>query len=410
MMGFDYASLYRSGLPATRPRWTGFPKYNFIGGHNDADAIPVDDFVQSAASVLKREGHTLSTYGLSSGPQGYRPLREFLATSLHERTGMRQSADDILIVSGSLQALDLVNDVLLSPGDVVIVEEATYQGTLQRLSRLGVEYIGAPLDENGIRMDALANILSSLNTENRKPKYIYTIPTVQNPSGSVMPEANRLELLSLAHAHGVPIFEDDCYADLTFDGTRPRAIRALDTNGMVIYCGSFSKTIAPALRVGFITAEPDVIAHALAVKYDGGTGALEQMLIAEYCTEHFERHVGALQGVLSAKCETIMDALDSEFGTTASYAQPKGGIFIWVNLPDAVDTSELATGALEQGVAINPGADWSADPDSGRHRLRLCFGHPSHQDIREGVARLADICHQMTGLPERSGNISRTDS
>lgn len=409
-MSFDYSSMYRPGLPAPKPRWNGFPKYNFIGGHNDADAIPVDDFVAAATRVLHRDGHSLSTYGLSSGPQGYLPLREFLAAALHNRTGMQQSADDILIVSGSLQALDLVNAIFLSPGDVVVVEEATYEGTLQRLSRLGVEYIGAPLDENGIRMDALANILDDLAARNRKPKFIYTIPTVQNPSGSIMPEENRLELLALAQAHGVPIFEDDCYADLTFDGTRPRAIRTLDTNGQVIYCGSFSKTIAPALRVGFLAAESDIISRALSVKYDAGSGALEQMLLAEYCTEHFDQHVETLQAVLHNKCETIMDALAAEFGTTAEYKPPKGGIFIWVTLPDSIDTTELAERALAQGVALNPGADWSADPDSGRHSMRLCFGHPTIQEIREGVAKLADICHEMSGLPERSGNVQRPGS
>jgi len=404
---FDYTSLYRPDLPAPRPRWNGFPRYNFVGGHNDADAVPVDDFIAASRSVLAREGHTLATYGLSSGPQGYRPLREFLASSLERRTGMHQTADEILIVSGSLQALDLVNAVFLSPGDTVIVEEATYQGTLQRLDRLAVRYVGAPLDGDGIRMDALSGILERLKAEGTKPKYIYTIPTVQNPTGSVMPEARRLELLRLARDYGVPIFEDDCYADLTFDGDRPRAIRALDDGGQVFYCGSFSKTIAPALRVGYVVAEWDVISRLLSVKFDAGSGSLEQMLLAEYCTTHFDAHVGALRDVLRIKCETIVDALEAEFGTAAEFTAPTGGIFIWVSLPKTVDTSRLAEIALADGVALNPGAEWSADPDSGRNSLRLCFGNPSLQEIREGVARLADICHRETGLPPRSGNVGR---
>ena len=139
-MPFDYTSLFRPGLPAPKARWDGFPSYNFVGGHNDAGAIPVDDFIEASSAVLEREGQTLATYGLSSGPQGYRPLREFLADSLGKRTGMKQAADDILIVSGSLQALDLVNAVLLSPGDTVIVEAETYQGTLERLKRCGVRH------------------------------------------------------------------------------------------------------------------------------------------------------------------------------------------------------------------------------------------------------------------------------
>ncbi len=407
-MEFDYSSSYRAGLPAPKERWDGFPPYNFVGGDNDADAVPVEDFIAASQSMLAREGRTLATYGLSSGPQGYRPLREFIASSLNARAGMRQTADDILIVSGSLQALDLVNAVFLSPGDTVVLEEANYHGTLARLERAGVRRLGVPLDGNGMRMDALANILARLKAEGTRPKYIYTIPTVQNPTGSIMPEARRLEMLRLAREYDVPIFEDDCYADLTFDGTRPRAIRALDDRGQVVYCGSFSKTVAPALRVGYVVAEWEVLSRLLAVKYDAGSGALEQMMLAEYCATHFDAHVSELQGVLKFKCDTIMEALAAEFGTAAEFSAPKGGIFIWVTLPNEVDTSRLGEVALAQGVALNPGAEWCADPETGRHRLRLCFGHPSEREIRDGVARLAQICHEETGIPARSHNMGRT--
>lgn len=407
-MEFDYSPSYRAGLPAPKERWDGFPPYNFVGGDNDADAVPVEDFIAASQSMLAREGRTLATYGLSSGPQGYRPLREFIASSLNARAGMRQTADDVLIVSGSLQALDLVNAVFLSPGDAVVLEEANYNGTLARLERAGVRRLGVPLDGNGMRMDALANILARLKAEGTRPKYIYTIPTVQNPTGSIMPEARRLEMLRLAREYDVPIFEDDCYADLTFDGTRPRAIRALDDRGQVVYCGSFSKTVAPALRVGYVVAEWEVLSRLLAVKYDAGSGALEQMMLAEYCATHFDAHVSELQGVLKFKCDTIMEALAAEFGTAAEFSAPKGGIFIWVTLPNEVDTSRLGEVALAQGVALNPGAEWCADPETGRHRLRLCFGHPSEREIRDGVARLAQICHEETGIPARSHNMGRT--
>lgn len=408
-MAFDYTSRLRPGLSAPAAPWNGFPRYNFIGGHNDAAAVPVDAFIAASRDVLSRDGRNLATYGLASGPQGYRPLREFLASSLGKRAGMNETADNILVVSGSLQALDLVNDVLLAPGDTVIVEEATYQGTLQRFDRLGVRHIGVPLDEDGIRMDALTDILETLKAEGTDAKYIYTIPTVQNPTGSVMPEERRLELLGLAKRYDVPIFEDDCYADLTFDGARPKAIRALDTEGQVIYCGSFSKTIAPALRVGYLAADWDVLSHLISAKHDAGSGALEQMVLAEYCAEHFDDHVGEMQGILGAKCDTIVEALAAEFGTAAEYMIPKGGIFIWVTLPEAVDTTHLAEVALAEGIALNAGAGWSSDPESGRNRMRLCFGHPSHDDIRDGVAKLAEICHRETGIPARSANTQRLD-
>jgi len=406
-MAFDYSPLLSATVPPPALRWAGFPRYNFIGGHNDSGAVPVDEFIEASRRVLAREGHNLATYGLASGPQGYRPLREFLASSLEKRCGMRQTADEVLVVSGSLQALDLVNDVLLEAGDTVIVEEATYQGTLQRYDRLGVRYIGVPLDEDGIRMDSLSDCLDRLKSDGIRPKFIYTVPTVQNPTGSAMPEDRRLELLRLARVHGVPVFEDDCYAELTFDGTRPRSIRALDDQGQVIYCGSFSKTIAPALRLGYLVADWDILARLIAAKRDAGTGALEQMVLADYCAAHFDDHVARLRGVLKEKCDAISDALAAEFGTAAEVMVPKGGIFIWVTLPDGVDTMKLFQAALAEGVAINPGAEWTADPANGKNKFRLCFGHPSVEDIREGVAKLADICHREFGLPERSANVGR---
>ena len=211
---FEFTSLLAAGLPAPAAKWTGFPKYNFSGGHNDADCVPVDELIAAAVSVLKREGSTLATYGLASGPLGYRPLREFLAAKLARHAGISCSSDEILITSGSLQAIDLVNGVLLDRGDTVLIEQETYGGALTRLARLGVNALGIPLDAEGLRMDALAGALDDLKRRGIRAKYIYTIPTVQNPTGTIMGEQRRCELLRLSQAHGVPIFEDECYSDL----------------------------------------------------------------------------------------------------------------------------------------------------------------------------------------------------
>jgi 2-aminoadipate transaminase len=402
---FDFAPLLAAGLPAPAARWNGFPKYNFIGGHNDASQIPVDDLVASASAVLAREGRTLATYGLGSGPLGYRPLREFLAGKLSRDAGISCTADDILITSGSLQGIDLVNGLLLERGDTVLVEEVTYFGSLNRLARLGVDAVGVPLDRDGMRMDALAAALDDLKRRGIRPKYIYTIPTVQNPTGSIMPLERRHEMLRLAEAHGVPIFEDDCYADLVFERSRPPALHALADRRNVIHIGSFSKSIAPALRVGFVVADWPVLARMLPLKTDAGSGALEQMVLAEYCAPHFDAHVPELTRALNAKLSTLTDALSEQFGTAAEFEAPKGGIFLWVKLPDAVDTQVLAKAALAAGVAINPGFEWSPDKAFGRPRMRLCFGHPSHGEIREGVAALADVCRREFGVPARIANV-----
>jgi 2-aminoadipate transaminase len=412
---FDFAPLLAAGLPAPAARWNGFPKYNFVGGHNDASQVPVDALVAAATAVLTREGKTLALYGLESGPLGYRALREFLVAKLKRDAGISCAADEILLTSGSLQAIELVNGVLLNRGDTVLVEQVTYFGSLNRLTRVGVNAIGVPLDDGGLRMDALGAALDDLKRRGIRAKYIYTIPTVQNPTGSIMSEERRRELLRLAEAHNVPVFEDDCYADLIWDGKRPPAIYALAKNRNVIHIGSFSKSIAPALRVGYIVADWSLLARMLPLKTDAGSGALEQMVLAEYCAPHFATHVPELTRALRGKLETLMEALAEQFGTAAEFEDPKGGIYLWVKLPDGVDTQKLAQAAQAAGVAINPGFEWSPDKAYGRTRLRLCFANPSHDEIRQGVAVLAEVCRREFGVPTRianvetSGGISRSD-
>ena len=205
----------------------------------------------------------------------------------------------------------------------------------------------------------------------------------------------------------MPVFEDDCYADLVWSGQRPPAIYAMSQNGGVIHVGSFSKSIAPALRVGFIVAPWDVMSRMLALKTDAGSGALEQMVLATYCQPHFASHVPVLTKALRAKLDTLMEALNEQFGTSAEFEAPKGGIFLWVKLPDQVDTLKLYQAALAAGVAINPGPEWSTNKSHSGSRLRLCFGSPSHQQIREGVAVLAEVCRKEFGVPARSANVEK---
>jgi 2-aminoadipate transaminase len=404
---FDFAPLLRPGLPPPAAKWTGLAKYNFIGGNNDAEQVPLEKLMAAAAAVLAREGRMLATYGLESGPLGYLPLRQFLVDKLKRTAGISCTADEVLITSGSLQALDLVNGALLAPGDTVLIEQESYQGSLSRLTRLGVNAVGIPLDRDGMRVDAVATALDELAGRGIHAKYIYTIPTVQNPTGTILTEQRRVELLKLSQAHGVPIFEDDCYADLIWDGLRPPAIYAMSTRGGVIHIGSFSKSIAPALRVGYIVAPWDILSRILALKTDAGSGALEQMVLGEFCARHFADHVPKLTRGLRAKVEILMEALAEHFGTAAEFEDPKGGIFLWVKLPDVVDTHKLAQAALASGVAINPGPEWSTDKAYSRSRMRLCFASPSHDAIRQGVATLADVCRREFGVPVRSANVEQ---
>jgi 2-aminoadipate transaminase len=175
----------------------------------------------------------------------------------------------------------------------------------------------------------------------------------------------------------------------------------------VVHISSFSKSVSPALRVGYIVARWDILSRIMPLKTDAGSGALEQMVLGEFCPAHFEAHAPKLRAGLRAKLETLMEALAEQFGTSAEFEEPPGGIYLWVKLPDGVDTLELARAALAEGIAINPGPEWATDRAYARSRLRLCFANPSHATIREGVAALASVCHRTFGVPVRTANVAR---
>jgi 2-aminoadipate transaminase len=234
--------------------------------------------------------------------------------------------------------------------------------------------------------------LDGLAADGVTPKYLYTIPTVQNPTGTVMPLDRRQALLALAREYSLPIFEDECYADLTWGCERPPSLRALDAGGgQVIYCGSFSKSIAPALRVGYLIADEPVIQQLLALKTDAGTGSLEQLALGDYCPSHFAGHVDRLINALRIKADAMVDAVRNEFGDQVHVAPPMGGIYVWLTFPEGTDTDALLPAAKAAGIEFNAGSGWSSDSRWGKRRLRLCFGAADVDTIRSGVTELAKV-------------------
>ena len=402
---FDVRSKMAPGLPSPAPTWTPIPRYSFVGGNNDSPSVPVGGLAEAAVSVINKHGPALATYNLGGNPQGYEALRDFIAANLGAEASLSVDAADVLVVSGSLQALDLVIETFVEPGDVVVAEEATYGGILSKLRRAGAVVEPAELDDDGIVPEALDGLLGRLAAHGQAPKLIYTIPTIQNPTGSVMPVERRRLLLEVARRWGVVIFEDDCYADLQWEGDRPPAIAALARSGgdvgRVVYCGSFSKSIAPALRVGFMVAESPVMRQLVALKDDAGTGAVEQLILAEYSAAHFTDHVRELRETLRSKCKVMRHAVNTCFGALSRVAiklggpvqvtDPKGGIFVWLTFPPRTDTARYLAPAAAQGIQFNEGAAWSVDPQWGARRMRLCFGSLTEQEIREGVAALAEV-------------------
>ena len=406
-MSFKVENFFSEVLPSSVSIYSGFPKYNFVGGHNSEESIPIAELAKSAEKVIKAEGKNLALYGHNSGPQGNLLLREFLVSYLGNYTGINISIDNILLTSGSLQALDLINKLLLNSGDTVLVEEATYGGAISRIKSLGVNHIGIKLDKDGICLDNLVSTLDKLKSKNIIPKFLYTIPTIQNPTATIMPENRRKKILEIAEKYKFLIIEDDCYADLTWDRERPKSIYSLCKDERVIYCGSFSKSLAPALRVGYIVASWKVISKILGFKNDGGSGAIEQMILADFCINNYKNHTLSLVKELKRKCDIMVKSLELEFGSIAEFDVPMGGIFIWITFPDSIDTNKLYEAALKKGIALNPGSEWVSNPRDGDHKIRLCFANPSEQTIKEGINQLAEICFQEFGLPNIRANIKR---
>ena len=387
----DYSTLFNKNLPSPSGKWQGHPKYNFIGGHSDPDLVPMNEFIESAANVFKGDPRNIAMYNFEGGPQGILSLRNFLVSKLSTERGIDITSEEILITSGSGQAIELINEILLDEGDTVIVESFTFSGALSYLRRRGVNFVGVDLDENGIQMDQLENILADLKVKGIRPKYIYTIPTLQNPTGTVMTMERRHRLLDLSEEYGVPIFEDECYADLIFEGEYEKAIRGLDDSNRVLHIGSFSKSLGPGLRLGYVVASWDVMSRLISRKTDAGTGVMDQMIVGDYFSKHYDEHIQDMRGAQKRKCDVLSAALREHFGPLVDFEEPRGGMYLWVKLPPGIDSRDLVQTALEEGIAYNPGPDWSANPDAAANYIRLCFALPSENEVWEGIEKLSKV-------------------
>jgi 2-aminoadipate transaminase len=361
-------------------------EFNFGSGMPDPKTFPSEALAAAAQRVIVREGPSLVRYPEA---RGYRPLREIAAQRFARNHGMAVSPDDVTLTTGSMQAIILATQAFLRPGDTVITEEFCYSGTLGVLRQYGARIEGVALDEQGMRLDALEALLDRLAAEDRRVAFVYTIATHQNPSGTILPVERRRELLTTCKRRGVMLVEDDCYADVVFEGEMPPAIYSLGEPGDSLYIGSFSKILGPGARLGYFIAPEAVASRLLAFKRDGGTSALASMIVAEYFQDHLWSHVAEVCAAVKAKRDTLFAALERELGGLVDWSRPQGGLFSWVKLPEGVDTQTIARLTRERRLLYGSGRSFDA-ADRDVSYLRLAFGFIDEALIPEGVARLGE--------------------
>lgn len=376
---------------------------SFAGGMPAPDAFPIKEFTDACNRVLKTQSSQALQYGSTDG---YLPLREMIAQQ-SKRYGIEVTPENILITSGSQQALDLLGKIFINPGDHIVVENPTYVGALQALNAYGAEYIPVPTDEEGMVTSELEKSLRS------SPKFIYVLPNFQNPTGVTLSFERRLQLIELSEKYGVPIIEDDPYGQLRFEGDNLPPIEVLDSqtraqggcySGNVIYTSTFSKTLSPGIRLAWVIAPPEVI-HKLVLAKQGTdlhTATFNQMIAYEVGKNGFiNEHVKYIRKIYKERRDVMLDTLEEHMPEGVKWTHPEGGLFLWMTLPECIDSRELLTEALKFKVAFVPGCSFFAD-GSHPNTMRLNFSYASPDLINEGIGRLAKAVKQFIAKDKKA--------
>ncbi len=366
---------------------------SFAGGLPAPEVFPVEEFKIACDRVLRDFGAQALQY---STTEGYLPLREQIARHT-ARYDLNITTDNILITSGSQQALDLIGKVFINPGDRILVESPTYMGALQAWNAYGAEYVTVPMDKYGMNTDYLEEALRT------GPKFIYVLPNFQNPSGVTLSLERRRKLVLLADQYGVPIIEDDPYGQLRYEGEHLLSVVVLDDqyrnagghcyHGNVIYLSTFSKILAPGLRLAWVIAPPEVIRKLVQAKQgaDLHTATFNQIVAHDVSRGGFlDEHIKLIRRVYRERRDVMLAAMDRLFPPGVDWTQPEGGLFLWGTLPLDLDSEDVLKTAVEEKVAFVPGTPFHPD-GSGRNTMRINFSNASPEKIQEGISRLARV-------------------
>ena len=357
---------------------------SFGGGLPAWDLFPLDKIREVTDELLRTDGPLTLQYSTS---EGYLPLREEVATRYRER-GFDVSVDNVIIDTGTMQGIDLIGKLLLDKGDSVVLGDPTFLTVLQAFTLYQARFLTVPLDDDGMEIERLPDILESKNV-----KFLYVMPTFQNPTGREMSLERRHRLLEIAAVHGLPIVEDDAYGELRFAGDPLPPLKALDTCGSVVYMSSFSKTLSPGLRVGFILAPEPIMEKLVCAKEvaDLHTSVLPQRIVHEFLRRHWlDPHIRLIVNVYRRRRDVMLAAMEEHFPPGVSWSRPQGGVFLWVTLPEELDADAMLDAALAEKVMYVPGSCYYAG-GGGTNALRLNFSADTEDRINVGVKRLAKV-------------------
>lgn len=363
----------------------------FAGGSPDTAAFPCEEVKKISAEILSENPVSALVYGVS---EGYESLRKTVKEWLKRRENVGSDDDVVIITAGGTQVMDITTRVLTSEGDTVICEEPSFIGSLNCFRSHGCKIAGVPIDEDGMNMEALERVIK----ENPGAKFIYTIPNFQNPGGTTMSLEKRKRMYELALQNDLVILEDNPYGNLRVAGEDVPAVKSLDTEGIVFYAGSFSKILAPGIRVAYAVI-PKKAAGAFTIGKqvsDVHTGVLNQMIVSRWFDEYdVDKHIENIRKIYRRKLNLMCDCLDKYCGGFINYVRPQGGLFIWAKLPDEVDMLKYVNALLERKVAVVPGSAFMTDDTAPCSYIRLNFSTPSDDDIVKGVKIMGEVAQQF---------------
>lgn len=366
---------------------------SFAGGFPNPETFPAELIREIVNDVLKKDGAQALQYGIT---EGYMPLREAVAERMNKK-GVTASKEDILIVSGSQQVIDLTGKVFIDPKDTVVVTAPTYLTALTGWAVFQASFESVPIDKDNMRMDIFEDRMKRLARRSNPPVIVYALPNFQNPAGVTMPEKNRKKLVDLASDYDFLVLEDDPYGELRYRGSDIPPIKSFDDEGRVIYMSTFSKILAPGLRIGWVVAEPEILKKLVIAKQSADVCAniLGQRIAHEYIIRgHIDPQIQKIKSIYSRKMDLMLNGMDEFMPEGISWIKPEGGMFLWVDLPESMDSGELLKKALKKRVAFVTGKAFFADPKEGTSALRLNFTYPSDEMITEGMRRLGSVLNQ----------------